>query len=77
MDVKGAYLNRRLMEELFMKQLVGFKDDTRQACRLVKSIYGPKWAGNVWNHDLNSTMPDIHACKVFIALTFCETKKKN
>jgi len=58
-DVKGAYLNGQLTEELYMKQPIGFEDSTRRVCRLVKSIYGLKQAGNVWNHDLNSTMLDF------------------
>src|ERR1700683_1446673 len=36
---KGAYLNRELMEELYMKQLIDFEDGIGQVCRLVKSIY--------------------------------------
>jgi hypothetical protein len=59
MDVKEAYLNGRLTEELYMKQPTGFEDGTGRVCRLVKSIYGLKQAGNVWNHDLNSTMLDF------------------
>ena len=37
---KGTYLNRKFMEELFMKQLIDFEDGTEQVHRLVKFIYG-------------------------------------
>ena len=68
------------MEELFMKQLIGFEDDTGRVCRLVKSIYGPKQAGNVWNHDLNSTMPDFgYTClrSVYCAYILRDEEKKS
>ncbi len=41
---KGAYLNGRLTEELFMKQPIGFEDGTGRVCRLVKPIYGLRQA---------------------------------
>jgi hypothetical protein len=41
---KGTHLNRQLMEELFMKQPIGFEDGTGGVCRLVKSIYGLRQA---------------------------------
>ena len=41
---KGAYLNGQLMEELFMKQPIGFEDGTGWVCRLVKPIYGLRQA---------------------------------
>ena len=40
MDIKGAYLNGKIMEELYMKQPTGFEDGTAQVCRLRCKIYG-------------------------------------
>jgi len=39
-----------------MAQPVGFKDDLGQVCLLVKSIYGLKQAGRVWNIKFNLAM---------------------
>jgi hypothetical protein len=44
MDVKTAFLNGDLEEEVYMKQLEGFDDNTQKACKLNKSIYGLKQA---------------------------------
>ena len=59
------------MEELYIKQLVGFQGGTRQVCRL---ICGLKQVENIWKHDLHGTILDF-ACEVFIVLTICEMKK--
>ena len=61
-----------------MKQLIGFKDGIGQVCRLVKSIYGLKQAGNVWNHDLNSAMLDFgytHLRSIYCAYILWDEEK--
>jgi hypothetical protein len=58
MDVKGAYLNGNLKEEVFMHQPDGFEDGTDRVCRLIKTIYGLKQAGREWNKELNSRLKD-------------------
>jgi hypothetical protein len=45
MDVKGAYLNGILKEEVYMKQPEGFDDGTLWLCRLIKTLYGLKQSG--------------------------------
>ena len=40
MDVKGAYLNGILQEEIYMKQPEGCGDGMDQVCWLVKMLYG-------------------------------------
>jgi hypothetical protein len=32
LDIKGAYLNGKIVEELYMKQPTGFEDGTTQVC---------------------------------------------
>jgi hypothetical protein len=40
MDAKGAYLDGKLKEEIYMKQPEGYDDDTERLCRLIKTLYG-------------------------------------
>jgi transposase InsO family protein len=51
MDVRSAYLNGDLEEELYMKQPTGFVRPGTDGlvCRLNKSLYGLKQAGRTWN----------------------------
>ena len=48
MDVKTAFLNGDLEEEIYMSQLEGFSDDNQKVCRLRRSIYGLKQASRQW-----------------------------
>ena len=43
-DVKTAFLNRELDEEIYMEQLVSFviQDQEHKVCRILKSISGLK-----------------------------------
>jgi hypothetical protein len=49
-DVKGAYLQATLKEEVYMKQPPLFTDKkfSKKVCRLIKSIYGLRQAGREW-----------------------------
>ena len=51
MDVKTAFLNGDLEEELYVVQSSGFEDSSsaRKVCKLRKSIYGFKQAFRNWN----------------------------
>ncbi|GJU07406.1 retrotransposon protein, putative, ty1-copia subclass [Tanacetum coccineum] len=51
MDVKTAFLNGRLNEDVYMVQLEGFMNPKypRQVCKLQRSIYGCKQASRSWN----------------------------
>jgi hypothetical protein len=42
MDVKGAYLNGTLEEQVYMQQPKGFEDGTDCICELLRSLYGLK-----------------------------------
>ena len=48
-DVKSAFLNGVLQEEIFMEQPEGFQDSTRKVCKLNKSLYGLKQSPRCWN----------------------------
>ena len=51
MDVKTAFLNGNLDEDVYMIQPEGFVDPTNTGniCKLQKSIYGLKQASRSWN----------------------------
>ena len=51
MDVKIAFLNGNLTEDVYMMQPEGFVDpiNARKICKLQKSIYGLKQASQSWN----------------------------
>jgi transposase InsO family protein len=62
MDVKSAYLNGDLDEEIYMHQPIGFVigDCGGLACRLNKSLYGLKQAGRTWNKRIDSALRSLH-----------------
>ena len=56
LDVKGAYLNGKLTECMYMKQPEGYDDGTRCICRLIKTLYSLKQAGREWNIELDTKL---------------------
>ena len=48
MDVKCAFLNGDLTEEIYMQKLEGFVSNPSLVCRLKKSLYGLKQAPRAW-----------------------------
>jgi len=58
MDVKTAYLNGELDEEVYMEQPEGFavRGSERKVCRLRKALYGLKQAGRAWYQNLDGTL---------------------
>lgn len=54
-DIKSAFLNGKLSEEIYMKQPPGFKTGDK-VYRLKKSLYGLKQAARVWNETLHLSL---------------------
>src|ERR1700688_2193269 len=47
------------METIYMTQPPGYTDGSKRSCLLLRSLYGLKQAGNVWNQELNRVLDTI------------------
>ncbi|GJT32283.1 zinc finger, CCHC-type containing protein [Tanacetum coccineum] len=58
MDVKTAFLNGDLEEEIYMKQPEGFvmPGNEHKVCKLIKSLYGLKQAPKQWHHKFDEVV---------------------
>ena len=59
MDVKSAYLNSKLKEEIYMEPPPGFSIPEGMVFRLVKAVYGTKQGGCVWYEDIRGTLKEM------------------
>ena len=61
MDVKTAFLNGILDEEIYMKQPEGFVDYNYpdHVCKLKRALYGLKQSPRMWNHTIDGFMLKI------------------
>ena len=61
MDVKSAFLNGNLEDEVFIEQPDGFilSDDPNMVCKLRKALYGLKEAPRAWYSRLDTYLHHI------------------
>lgn len=61
MDFDNAYLNGKIDVELYMRQPPGFEKPGMEdwVCRLLRSLYGLKQAGQIWNEILHQALLEI------------------
>lgn len=62
LDFKTAFLNGKIKEEIYMKQLSGFikNGKEQQVCLLQKSIYGLKQAAKSWHDELHNILIKVN-----------------
>ena len=48
MDVKCAFMNGDMSEDIYMQQIEGFVSNPSLVCRLKKSLYGLKQTPRAW-----------------------------
>ena len=62
MDVKTAFLNGELREEVFIRQPEGFTEQGKEhlVCRLKKSIYGLKQSPRCWNIAIDDHLKNMN-----------------
>jgi hypothetical protein len=61
MDVKSAFLNGVLNEEIYMEQPQGFvaAGQENKVCRLKKALYGLKQASYAWNQQFHGVLSEL------------------
>ena len=53
LDFDSAFLNAPVDKEIYMEPPPGYTKDRSVVCKLLKSLYGLKQAGHLWNNMLN------------------------
>nr|GEU62615.1 retrovirus-related Pol polyprotein from transposon TNT 1-94 [Tanacetum cinerariifolium] len=79
MDVKTAFLNGELKEEVYISQLDGFadQDNPSHVYKLKKAIYGLKQAPRAWYDMMSSFLISQHFSKGVVDLTLFTRQARN
>jgi hypothetical protein len=59
LDVKTAFLQGRLQEEVYVEQPPGYNDGTGRVCLLYKALYGLKQAPRAWHEHLHEQLSQL------------------
>ncbi|GKV26797.1 hypothetical protein SLEP1_g36032 [Rubroshorea leprosula] len=59
MDVKNAFLNGDLEEEVYMKPHLGLNHPPNKVCRLCRALYGLKQSPRAWYAKISATMSEF------------------
>ncbi|KAJ9552454.1 hypothetical protein OSB04_016499 [Centaurea solstitialis] len=72
MDVKTAFLNGKLTEDIYMEQPEGFEDpkNPNKVCKVLKSIYGLKQASRSWNLHFDERIKEFGFAKRYSDASF-------
>ena len=73
MDVKTAFLNGVLDEDICMQKPDGYVDQAHpdNVCKLKRSLYGVKQAPRLWNQTIDASMLECGFTKCAMASTWC------
>ena len=80
MDVKSAFLNGVLKEEVYLEQPPGFmkKGEENKVYKLKKALYGLKQSPRAWNNHINSYFENgLHKCPYEHTLYIKESSNGN
>lgn len=59
-DIKTAYLNGDLTEEIYMVQPKGHEDGSGRVCKLQKALYGLKQSARCWNKKFTRVLEEFN-----------------
>ncbi|KAL3498698.1 hypothetical protein ACH5RR_041430 [Cinchona calisaya] len=59
MDVKNAFLNGDLVEDVYMKPPLGYDHPTDKVCKLRRALYGLKQTSRAWFSKFSSTISQL------------------
>ncbi len=78
MDVKIAFFNGDLKEEIYMEQSKGFTHESEQlVCKLHKSLYGLKYSPRAWNQKLDDFEKSIKFVRNDVDFSMCIAQVKD
>ena len=77
MDIKNAFLNGNLSEEVYMQPPPGLSVESNKVCHLQRALYGLKQAPRAWFVKFSSTISRLGYMENHydFALFLCRTNK--